>query len=437
MVECIHRIGQKKRICLKSLLLFLIFLQIWAVHSVAQESVQSQKSKTIAALNVFVTFDDDDFSTDLFKEEIPIINYVRDQRDAQVYIIGTSQRTGGGGYEYTFYLMGQHDFEGMLDTLKYNSGPDDTIEKTRDGQISILKMGLMRYIVQTPLSGNVRISFTEEEQEELINDAWNNWVITIFMGGTLRGEKSSNLSNIWGGFGLEKVTEDWKIQITPDMGYTVQKFELDDGDVTSVRKLISFDALIVKSIGEHWSIGGQALFGTFSYSNYRLRTYILPGIEFDIFPYSESTRKQVRIMYSAGPIYQVYNDTTIYNKISELLWGQRIDIAAEVVQKWGSLDASLGWKNYFHDWSKNYLSFRASLNLRVAKGLRISLSARASMIHNQLSLPKAGASNEDILLRQKELETQYSYLTNISLSYTFGSIYNNVVNPRFDRLGRY
>jgi hypothetical protein len=59
------------------------------------------------------------------------------------------------------------------------------------------------------------------------------------------------------------------------------------------------------------------------------------------------------------------------------------------------------------------------------------------MIHNQLSLPAAGASTEDILLRQKELETQYSYFTNITLSYTFGSIYNNVVNPRFDDLNRW
>jgi hypothetical protein len=422
---------------MRAFLFLLAFIQIWTVHSSAQEAEQSQDSAINGALNVLITFDDDDFSTDLFKKEIPIINYVRDQKDAQVYIIGTSQRTGAGGYEYTFFLMGQHDFAGMVDTLKYSSRPNDTVEKTRDGQISILKMGLMRYIMHTPLSGNVRISFTEQEQEEVNRDAWNNWVIKFFMGGTLRGEKSSSSSNIWGGFSVQKVTEDWKIEITPDMGYTVQKFELEEEDVTSIRKLVSFDALIVKSIGEHWSVGAQALLGSFSYSNFKLKTYIHPAIEFDIFPYSESTRKQVRILYSAGPVYQIYNDTTIYNKINEMLWGQRVNIAAEVVQKWGSLDASLGWRNYFHDWSKNFLSFSGSLNLRVAKGLRISLRAGASMIHNQLSLPAAGASDEDILLQQKELETQFSYFTNITLSYTFGSIYNNVVNPRFDNLHRW
>jgi hypothetical protein len=422
---------------LRFFLFLLPLLQIWAVPSSAQDAEQGQDSTKNGALNVLITFDDDDFSSDLFKKEIPIINYVRDQKDAHVYIIGTSQRTGAGGYEYTFFLMGQHDFAGMVDTLKYSSRPADTVEKTRDGQISILKMGLMRYIMHTPLSGSVEISFTEQEQEDVNIDAWNNWVIRFFMGGTLRGEKSSNLSNIWGGFGVEKVTEDWKIQITPDFGYTVQKFELEEGNVTSIRKLVSLDALVVKSIGERWSVGAQTLLGSFSFSNFKLKTYIHPAIEFDIFPYSESTRKQIRILYSAGPVYQIYNDTTIYNKINEMLWGQRLNIAAEVVQKWGSLDASLGWRNYFHDWSKNFLSFNGSLNLRVAKGLSISLRAGASVIHNQLSLPAAGASDEDILLQQKELETQYSYFTNITLSYTIGSIYNNVVNPRFENLHRW
>jgi len=43
-----------------------------------------------------------------------------------------------------------------------------------------------------------------------------------------------------------------------------------------------------------------------------------------------------------------------------------------------------------------------------------------------------GASLEEILLRRRELETSYYYYFSIGLSYTFGSIYNNVVNPRFD-----
>ncbi len=52
-------------------------------------------------------------------------------------------------------------------------------------------------------------------------------------------------------------------------------------------------------------------------------------------------------------------------------------------------------------------------------------------IRNQVNLPASGASDEDILLRLRQLETSYRYYTYIGLRYTFGSIHNNIVNPRF------
>jgi len=59
------------------------------------------------------------------------------------------------------------------------------------------------------------------------------------------------------------------------------------------------------------------------------------------------------------------------------------------------------------------------------------------MVHDQLSLVKGGATTEEILLHRKELETQYRYYVSFGLTYTFGSIYNNVVNPRFSSGGMY
>ena len=53
------------------------------------------------------------------------------------------------------------------------------------------------------------------------------------------------------------------------------------------------------------------------------------------------------------------------------------------------------------------------------------------MINDQLALPKGGISDTDILLRNKLTETKFSYYAYFGVSYTFGSIYNNVVNPRF------
>ncbi|MDA0334911.1 MAG: hypothetical protein O2782_07090 [bacterium] len=51
-------------------------------------------------------------------------------------------------------------------------------------------------------------------------------------------------------------------------------------------------------------------------------------------------------------------------------------------------------------------------------------------INDQLSLAVGGATLEEVLLRRRELATDYKVWSRAGLSYTFGSIYNNVVNTR-------
>jgi len=54
-----------------------------------------------------------------------------------------------------------------------------------------------------------------------------------------------------------------------------------------------------------------------------------------------------------------------------------------------------------------------------------------SRVRDQLGLRKESATDEEILLRLRELETSFRYFVSLGLTYTFGSIYSNVVNPRF------
>ena len=43
---------------------------------------------------------------------------------------------------------------------------------------------------------------------------------------------------------------------------------------------------------------------------------ISPALEYNLFPYSESTRKQLRFLYTLDGMYNVYNDTTIKDNIA-------------------------------------------------------------------------------------------------------------------------
>ena len=85
-----------------------------------------------------------------------------------------------------------------------------------------------------------------------------------------------------------------------------------------------------------------------------------------------------------------------------------------------------------HDFSLYSIGTDLSMSIRLFKGLSFNIFGMISMPRDQIGLVKSEATAEDVLLRQHELATQYSFYGNIGLSYTFGSIYNNVVNPRLD-----
>ncbi|MBK9388684.1 MAG: hypothetical protein IPN68_00320 [Bacteroidetes bacterium] len=271
--------------------------------------------------------------------------------------------------------------------------------------------------------------------DKVSTDKWNNWVFRASVNGYLNGEQSYNSTYLNGNFSANRVTEKWKINMRARLGYSIENFDIDDELISSENNSKSFNTLAVKSISDHWSLGGSLNFGSGSYSNLKSSVVVMPGIEYDLFPYSEATRRQLRLLYSIGYNSAVYIDTTIYDKTKEDHPQHSLMAAYEVVQKWGTIDLSLEYSNYLHDWSLYNLSLYGWIELRIAKGLSMNLGGGASLIHDQLGLVKGGASTEEVLLRRKELATQFSYFTNFGFTYTFGSIYNNVVNPRFGNSG--
>ncbi len=408
-----------KRIILAAALMFTI------VSGIAQETLNQADTLRKDALNVFME------STDYVRKEIPYVNYVRDIRDAGVYIISTSQRTGSGGYEYTYFLVGQHEFEGMRDTITFVTTPDETTEGYRQKMVRTLKMGLMRYVARTPLAQYMNISFSQPLSETVTGDRWKSWVFKGSLSSYLNGEKTYKYYYLTGNLAAAKITEKWKIDINARYNTNASEYIIDGSTVTSKSKTKYVTGLVVRSISDHWSYGGSTTIGSSSYSNKKLYYNLMPGIEYDLFPYSESTRRQMRVLYSAGISLVEYADTTIYDKIRENLFLHTLSASYEVIQKWGSIDFTLSYSNYLHDWSKNNLSLNGYFNFRVAKGLSLNFGGGASLIHDQINLVKQDLTYDEILLQRKEIATQYEYYLNFGLSYTFGSIYNNVVNPRF------
>jgi hypothetical protein len=323
------------------------------------------------------------------------------------------------------------EYEGKHDTLVYDSRPDDTRDFRRIWRTQMLKMGLMPYVARTPLFEEVVIQPSERVAKEVVVDRWNNWVFELEAEPDFEGEESYKELSLRSSVSATKITHDWKLEFDFDNRYTRTKYTYDDTLYTQEKGYQDLEVLVVKSLGEHWSAGIQSDLLSSSYINTKFANEILPSVEYNLFPYAESTHRQLRILYGIGSSYRLYNSITIYDKMEELLWKHQLQVAYQVQEKWGSINVALEGSNFFHDFSKNRLELNGYVSIRIMKGLSFRLGGAAARINDQLSLVKGEATEAEILLRLQEQQTTFNVEGEVSLTYTFGSIYNNIVNPRF------
>ena len=187
-----------------------------------------------------------------------------------------------------------------------------------------------------------------------------------------------------------------------------------------------------KSLNDHWTLGEKIKLKHTTFSNHQYKAEIAPLIEYNIFPYSQAQRKQFRFQYAISFQNVQYIDTTIFNKVHENLVAQELKAGFETICNWGNLDLSIEYSNYLHNFNLYNIDFNASFSIRVFKGFQIGYFGSFSMIHDQINISKNGLNEQDILLQLKENSTEYSFYGSLNFRYTFGSLYSNIVNPRFD-----
>ena len=371
------------------------------------------------------------------RTEINFVDYVRDRQDAQVHILVTTQATGGGGTEFTLHFIGLRELASITDTLKYVSPPGASQDDLRHGLARTIKLGLVRYYAHLGQTARFNVTYVAPTGEVAggkgaTNDRWHLWVFRITANGYGNGEKSDSFVSLYGSVSANRTTEVWKTTFGVNGNYGQSRFVLSDGSTfNSYSHSYGFNDLLVKSLGSHWSAGQRASWTSSTFLNQRRAIRFAPALEFDVFPYSQSTRRMLTLQYSPGINFFRYQDTTIFDKISEVRGDQTLTASLDLRQPWGSVSSSVEGAAYIDDFTKRHLIFFNSLDLHLFKGLSLSLFGQASLLRDQLYLPAGNLSDQDRLLRLRQLETSYNYFVQIGLSYSFGSIYNNIVNPRF------
>ncbi len=403
----------------------------------AQDSIRTAQD---SAVRVFLDCPDTFCDSDYYHTEITFVNWVRDRQFAQVHVLITTQNTGGG-QEYTMAFIGLERFAGTVDTLRWTSRTRDTQDDIRRGIAQTLRLGLVRFAARTPVAPRLAISYSAPATAAAqVRDPWNYWVFRAELNANVNGEKTVKFQNWWGTMSADRRTQNWKIRFDVSQSYNQSDFSVSTIDSTgapvaetirNISRGYDGNALVVRSLGPHWSAGARGSTSSSTYLNEELVVGLGPALEYDVFPYSQSTRRLLTFRYQIGPTAFRYRDTTIFNRLSETRFNQSLNVSLSVKQPWGSSGVALEASNFLYDFHKNRFTVFGNGEFRIYKGLALRFFGDIALIHDQLFLAKEGSTEQEVLLRRRQLATSYRYFGYFTLSYTFGSKFANIVNPRF------
>ncbi|MDZ7806418.1 MAG: hypothetical protein U5K71_04805 [Gracilimonas sp.] len=320
----------------------------------------------------------------------------------------------------------------MSRNLTYYSAESDTDDEIRNGLNDYIKKGLFFFLANLPVSENLTINYipSEVQDETQTIDDWDFWVFEINTDMDLEGEESEKEFSLRGNAKAERITPDWKVEFEIQQYYERRKFTDDDTTRTFNTESRTADLLVVKSLSNHWSVGGSSNLRSSTRDNLALLADGSLALEYSVFPYEEFTEREITFLYRFTGGYNDYNEKTIYGKSSEFLLEHQLRSNIRFTQPWGEFRTEINASAYMHDLSKNRLVTESRLNFRIYRGFSIYVSGEYAWIRNQLSIPAGDITDAEQLLDLRQRFTSYSYEVRFGLSFSFGSIYNNVVNPR-------
>lgn len=406
--------------------LSIIFLLSELIN--AQDSIPAPQ-----APNFFLDCDYCDFN--YIRQELPFVAFVRDPLLADVHILVSNSMTASGGRKFYLNFIGLKSFMDVNYNYEFITSQSDSEDHERQALVRKLKLGVLAYYSRTPFIDDLNIDIQQSDNrnaESMVIDRWNNWIFRISSSAFFQKEESQNELSWNSSLGASKITEKWKTEIWGFYSTENEVFYDEAERIENTQSSRSFEGSIVRSLTGKWSVGMFSSYNSQTFMNIKHNVSLGGGIQYNFFPWEECNRRVFSIGYLLGADAYEYNELTVYDRMEEIHPVQMAVLDLNLIQPWGELRFEVQGRNYLHDLSKSRLSAEADVSVRLTRNLEVFCDIESQLIHDQLYLPKGDASLEDILLRRRKLATTYEVGGRIGLSFTFGSIFNNVVNERFE-----
>jgi hypothetical protein len=373
---------------------------------------------------------------DYLREQVGFVNLVRDPRLADVTVQVTSLPNASGGRTYSIEFIGTRGQTPTADTLLVDISVNTPEIEGRDKLVRAVKVGLVPFLLGTEVISHLDVSYqpptlaaTTAARGE--RDRWNGWVFRVSGQGSVDGDDNYQSRGADWSWRANRVTESLKLTLSARGDYKRSRYKLSDSTILiGHTRSWSAQGLAVQSLGSHFSLGFLSEAGSSIFENTKQYVRAGPVLEYDIYPYREATQRQIMVRYSVGARANRYVDTTIYGKLAESRPHHELSITPNIIRPWGDIFGSTVWSQYLDETSRRRLTTNLGVNFRITAGLNLSFYGQYSYIRDQLSISGKDLTDQERLLRLRQLQSGSSFFTALGLSYTFGSVFSNVVNPR-------
>lgn len=412
---------------MKSLIIIITLILVFSAVSIDTYSQNDEYS-----INFYLDCEDCDLT--FIRRELPFVSFVRDPLHADVHILVTDSQTASGGHKYYINFIGKNELAKTDYEYIATVNQDDTNDDVRRILLKTLKVGMLQYYSKTDLLERININIEDNEgrkADEIITDPWKNWIFQIESGGEFQKEERQNEFSLATEATIQKTTEKWKGGIEAIYEINRENYYDDGNRISAERDSREISVRYIKSITERWSARIYGEYSSRTFLNIRHKYSSSAAVEYNFFPWNDSHRRILAIRYDVAVATYDYFEETIFDKTEETLFSESLELHMELIQPWGQISVGLEGRHLFGDFSKNQLSLESDISMNLSKNISVFSSFQTDMIHDQLYLPKGDASLEDILLKRRKLATTYEMSGQLGLRFTFGSIYNNVVNERF------
>jgi hypothetical protein len=395
---------------IQRLALSWLILLLWALPAAAQPSLRVSLTCDAcdrAALQVAVPF-------------VTILPLTESEATAEAVVVVTGT---------TLSVRGQGRFEGRNRTVMVS-----------EDHARSLKLLLAEYAAETDAGRHLDVQFSPPAPGGAAGpapppaqrDPWNAWVFRVNGNVYLNGEQSASDRSYSYRVSANRTTEQWKLRVSSSRNLSRSSFSIDETTtITSRLSDWNVEGIAVRSLGPRWSIGTTSSVVGSSFSNSRRVARLEPGLEFDWFPYAESSRRSLTFMYSLGVAHYDYERETIFDKVQETVGTHALRSSLGLRQPWGQVGASVQLAQQLTAPERTRIVVNGNVSIRLLRSLTLTSSGTYSRLRDQFTLVKGNATDEEVLLRQRQLATGYRYSFSVGFGYAFGALGNTTVNPRF------